>query len=151
LRALVEKRGFDIAEDEITLFKIFGPPVEGHLPNCGDFTYSFWVKYSKAAADNKQPKPGIPLEEAKKYAIALIDGHIQCVQAVLQIQKPFEDMLVRSRMTSLFPSEIALEKIMLYEAHLGREFDRTLQQLERLRRLKKGQPTPAPIEVKLST
>jgi hypothetical protein len=40
---------------------------------------------------------------------------------------------------------------MLYEAHLGREFDRTLQQLERLRRLKKGQPTPAPIEVKLST
>jgi hypothetical protein len=40
---------------------------------------------------------------------------------------------------------------MRYEAHLGREFDRTLQQIERLRRIKTGQPTPAPIEVKLST
>ena len=48
--------------------------------------------------------------------------------------------------TTFSPSEIALEKIIRYGAHLGRELDRTLQQLERLRRIRTGQPTPSPIE-----
>jgi hypothetical protein len=48
------------------------------------------------------------------------------------------------------PSEIALERIIRYEAHLGREFDRTLQQLERFKRIRTGQATLPPVEVKLS-
>ena len=77
----------------------------------------------------------------------MIDGQIKLAQSRLECLKPFEIF----RATFSLPSEIVLETIMHYEAHLSREFDRTLQRLERVRRIKTGQSTPAPIEVKLST
>jgi hypothetical protein len=146
LRDLIQERGFDLDADIPTLFSLFGPVVEGRLPNPTDL-YGYWRKYSEVKTGNKEPKDGIPLKEAKKHAIDMLDQQIRWAERRVQCLKPFETF----RAALLFPSEIAIEKIMLYEAHLGREFDRTLQQIERLRRMKKGQPTPAPIEVKLST
>ncbi len=120
LRVLVEERGFDLDADAITLFKLFGPVVEGHLPDAGEFIYYYWERCAKFDAENRQPKAGIPLEEAKKHAIDLIDTQISWAECRRQILKPFEDILRLSRAASLFPSEIALEKIIRYEAHLGR-------------------------------
>ena len=77
----------------------------------------------------------------------MLDEQIRWAEGRRECLKPFEDI----RAILSFPSDIGLEKMMRYEAHLGREFDRTVQQIERLRRIKTGQPTPAPIEVKLST
>ena len=151
LRALVEERGFDLDADAITLFKLFGPVVEGHLPDDGELTYYYWLKCSKVYVENRQSKAGIPLEEAKKHAIEMIDTQIRWAECRRQILKPFEEILRLSRVDSLFPSEMAVQKTIRYEVHLSREFDRTLQQLERLRRIRTGQPTPPPIEVKLST
>jgi hypothetical protein len=44
-----------------------------------------------------------------------------------------------------------MDSFVRYEAHLSREFDRTLNQLERAQRLRLGQPLLAPIKVDLST
>jgi hypothetical protein len=146
LRALIQERGFDIDEDVMTLFQLFGPVEEG-LPGDAQMIYAYWQKYSEVKTENRQPWDGISLEEAKKHAIDMIDGQIKLAQSRLECLKPFE--IVRA--TFSLPSEIVLEKIMHYEGHLSREFDRTLQRLERVRRIKTGQSTPAPIEVKLST
>jgi len=91
--------------------------------------------------------PGVDYTEAKKQAIDRLDAQMGWAESRPECFKPFEN----ARAVFSFPSEIALEKIMHYEAHLGREFDRTLQQIERLRRIRSGQPTQPPIEVKLST
>ncbi len=44
-----------------------------------------------------------------------------------------------------------LEVVMRYEANLERNIDRTLNQLERLQRMRLGQPVPPPVKVELST
>ena len=66
--------------------------------------------------------PGVDYTEAKKQAIDRLDAQMGWAESRPECFKPFEN----ARAVFSFPSEIALEKIMHYEAHLGREFDRTL-------------------------
>ena len=48
------------------------------------------------------------------------------------------------------PSQAAIDRLLRYETHLSREFDRTLSQLERLQRMRRGQPVLPPINVRFS-
>jgi hypothetical protein len=48
------------------------------------------------------------------------------------------------------PSQEAIDRLLRYETHLSREFDRTLSQLERLQRMRLGQPVLPPINVRFS-
>ena len=48
------------------------------------------------------------------------------------------------------PTNEGTERLLRYEAHLSREFDRTLSQLERLQRMRKGQQVLPPIKVEVS-
>jgi hypothetical protein len=121
LRALVQERGFDIDADVTILFKLYGPAVEGHLPIDIELIYGYWQKYSEVNMQYR-PKDRIRVEEAKKQAIDMLDAQIRWAESRRGCLKPFEN----ARAVLSFPSEIALEKIMRYEAHLGREFDRTL-------------------------
>lgn len=51
---------------------------------------------------------------------------------------------------SLVPESPALERLLRYEASLERSFDRTLSQLERLQRMRRGQPVPPTVKLELS-
>lgn len=148
LQSLIQERGFDIGTDTITLLRLFGLAADARSPmDNAKVAYNFWRQHSERKKENGPPEDGISPEEAKEIAIDMLDEQIRWAESRQECLKPFEDL----RAISSFPSDIGLEKMMRYEAHLGREFDRTLQQIERLRRIKTGQPTPAPIEVKLST
>ena len=48
------------------------------------------------------------------------------------------------------PSQAVSESLVRYEAHLSREIDRILNRLERLQRVRKGQPLPHQLDVKIS-
>lgn len=147
LRSRIQERGFDIDLDDVTLFNLYGPAADARASTDARVSWAFWRKYSERKKENGPPMDDVSLEEAKKIAIEILDAQIEWAENRRECLNPYED--VRAVLT--FPSEVALEKIMRYEAHLGREFDRTLQQIERLRRIKTEQPTQAPIEVKLST
>jgi len=49
------------------------------------------------------------------------------------------------------PESPALDRLLRYEVSLERSFDRTLTQLERLQRMRLGQPVPPRIDVNLSS
>lgn len=49
------------------------------------------------------------------------------------------------------PSQETSDRLIRCEAHLSREFDKTLNQLERLQRMRKGQPVLPPIKVEVSS
>ena len=49
------------------------------------------------------------------------------------------------------PPQAVSDRLIRYEAHLSREFDRTLNQLERLQRMRNGQPVLPPIKVEVSS
>ncbi|MFY9584304.1 MAG: hypothetical protein WAR21_07430 [Candidatus Acidiferrales bacterium] len=46
--------------------------------------------------------------------------------------------------------ELSPELLLRYETSLERQFDRILTQLERLQRMRLGQPVPPPVKVELS-
>jgi hypothetical protein len=48
------------------------------------------------------------------------------------------------------PPQAVSERLVRYEAHLSREIDRILNRLERLQRIRKGQPLPPQLDVKIS-
>jgi hypothetical protein len=51
---------------------------------------------------------------------------------------------------AVVPSPQVLDRLLRYEAHLSREIDRTLSQLERLQRMRMGQAVPPPLKVEIS-
>ena len=53
--------------------------------------------------------------------------------------------------TGRVPSREVADRLVRYEAHLSREFDRTLSQLEGLQRMRKGQPVPPLLKVQFSS
>lgn len=55
-----------------------------------------------------------------------------------------------NKLTHLVPPPPVSERLLRYETHLSREFDRTLSQLERLQRMRLGQPVIPPINLRLS-
>lgn len=152
LRANVERRGFDSATDPALLFKLYGRAVRRYAPGNSFVTYFYWKYYSEMyVVENGVRKAVIPLEEAKKHAIDQISREICWAEFRQQRLTRHEDRLLELNKTaSLFPSEVALERIIRYEAHLSREIDRILQQLERFKRIRTGQATLPPIEVNLS-
>ena len=50
----------------------------------------------------------------------------------------------------VFPDAPELDRLLRYETSLDRLFDRTLSQLERLQRMRRGQPVPPPVKVEIS-
>ncbi len=48
------------------------------------------------------------------------------------------------------PQSPGLDRLLRYESSLERAFDRALSQLERLQRMRKGQPLPPQLDVKIS-
>jgi len=51
---------------------------------------------------------------------------------------------------AVIPGQEVLDRLLRYETHLSREIDRILNQLERLQRMRKGQPPPPQVDVKIS-
>ena len=49
------------------------------------------------------------------------------------------------------PDTQQLDRLLRYESHLERSIDRTLSRLERLQRMRKGQPVPPPLNVNVTT
>lgn len=49
------------------------------------------------------------------------------------------------------PDSPSVDQLLRYEASLERAFDRTLNQLERLQRMRLGQPVPPEIKVNLTS
>ena len=55
-----------------------------------------------------------------------------------------QQQLMAIQSAGLVPQPTHMEKIMRYESHLSRMFNRDLHELQRLQALRKGQPVAAP-------
>ena len=69
-----------------------------------------------------------------------------------EVQARRDGEQVKQRLTDyrrehLLPGEKALEKVMRYESHLSRQFQRDLHELQRLQAMRQGQPVPAPFAI----
>ncbi len=81
----------------------------------------------------------------------IIDSEIRHLKRYRKAQAWIE--ADRAKLESLrrtVPESTALDRLLRYEASLERTFDRTISQLERLQRMRLGQPVPPPVKVEVS-
>jgi hypothetical protein len=96
-------------------------------------------KDSKDPADVKQ----FMVDAISKEIMRLVELH-DTAAAVEALRRQHNPAAAR------VPSQEVSDRLIRYEAHLSREFDRTLTQLERLQRMRLGQPVLPKLEVRHS-
>lgn len=79
----------------------------------------------------------------------MFGDEIRDLDGLLKIEQDSK-LRARESVTAFFPPPAFAAGIMRREAHLSREYDRNLNQLEHLRRISKGGSGPPTLKVEMS-
>ena len=149
-RKRIEVVGFPKDDDPWLLRKLYGLEHDGAVPFCLWRIFAFYSKLATEAPNgNENPDS---LDELKKEAIRLFDEEIETLESQAELlQSVHGEKRAYESTAALIPSQDAMDRFVRYEAHLTREFDRILNQLERVQRMRRGQPAPPTLNVNVST
>jgi hypothetical protein len=152
LEALIEKRGFDEEVDKEFLTRVYGNTLSaGELDSLLD-SYSRYLKIAHSPGSiGEQNKLKSP-EECKNKFLEELNEEIERLCKYQEERARIESsrMKVESLSRSV-PDAPQSERLIRYETTLEKAFDRTLNQLERLQRIRKGQSLPPTPNVNVST
>jgi hypothetical protein len=108
--------------------------------------YTFRLIYEVCARSAKLVKTigEKPLDpEVMESCIELIDSEIERLKQLEQIlEAAARERSVYRSFAAIIPGQEISDRLMRYETHLSREIDRILNRLERLQRMREGQPLP---------
>jgi hypothetical protein len=144
LRKQVGRDGFNLLCDKRILKRIYGGCEENRLS--GDLVdyYELCLKISQISEEERERNGLSSREECRLNMLKEIDeetGRLMCYK------KAHTSIgTVRTQLETLrhsIPDASGLDRPLRYEASLERSFDRTLSQLERLQRMRRGQPVLA--------
>lgn len=147
LRGAIRSRGFDSKVDEGLLETLYG--------NSGSregifLHYRVYSKEGRETEQEAEPSLGTA-EELKQLFLKELDQEIEKVRRLAREQAARQDQELELEEESLaVPETEQLDRLLRYEARLDGAFDRTLTQLERLQRMRLGQPNLPPVKVELS-
>jgi hypothetical protein len=148
LRTDIRARGFDMGEDTKILRKLYGPVEDRVIPTGLFRIYANYAYIGQLNAEDGGEKPGLTTEEAQQAAIGCIRVEIKRLKGLEKACQKNQDQRMRYTIdASLVPSPDVLDRLLRYEASLDRAFDRTLTQLERLQRQRRGDKDLPPIKV----
>jgi hypothetical protein len=132
-----------------TLKAIYGYEEEGPQPYSWRQTFLMLSKLlSKAEAERQDRKNQPDVQQTVVEAICkemMRLGTLHDFAVEVEALKR-EHNLAGARV----PSQAVSDRLIRYEAHLSREIDRILSRLERLQRVRKGQPLPPQVDVNIS-
>lgn len=144
-----QKKGFQEEDDKkllkliyggLDLTNIRGTPVTDE--------YNHWLAQSKAAAERPKDDNRSSIEKYKEKMLQVLDEEIQRIHKLVEKQEAHQaEATELKKLSGSIPWEPGMERILRYEASLERAFDRALAQLERLQRMRLGQPVAPPIKV----
>jgi hypothetical protein len=146
----IRSHGFSEKRDYSILAIIYGGNVDlrGTLIN----RYSVWLNTSRVPEEERQRQGYATPERCKDQMLSEIDAEIGRLRDYREEQASRE--LERAKFEILrrkIPESEKLDRLLRYETSLERAFDRALNQLERMQRLRRGQPVAPRIDLNLST
>jgi hypothetical protein len=113
----------------------------------------YWTYFSTASVSEaeRQRKGYATREQCEQEVLRQITAQINYLKHYHDKSESIESTrreveILRQRV----PDSAALDRLLRYESCLERAFDRTLTQLERLQRMREGQPMPPQLDVKIS-
>jgi hypothetical protein len=152
LEALIEKRGFDEEIDEGFLTRVYGnTPSAGELDSLLD-SYSRYLKIARSPGTIGEKSESKSPEECKNKFLEELNEKIEQLRAYQEEGDRIESS--RMEVDSLgrnVPDAPQLDRLLRYETTLEKAFERTLNQLERLQRVRKGQALPPTLNVNVSS
>jgi hypothetical protein len=160
VKNLLDKFGFG-ENPWIPLGVIYGARVKGQSRN--DF-YDFYIQCYNCSegSEEMRKKAGFASpEDCVEKCIAALGKEIQRLEDLqkqppesVRKKPPPSDVELHLRdsefLRQTVPAAPDLDRLLRYEAHLERVFDRTLSQLERVQRVRHGLPVPPTINVRTS-
>lgn len=152
LRDNIKQNGFSPENDEAILEGLRGEYLEDPSEESLSQAYVTWQGTSEISEEERKSGAYATPEDCKNYVLERIDHEIRWLK---KFQKEHE-VIAKSRLEidklrQHVPDDPRAERLLRYEASLERAFDRTLSQLERLQRMRKGQLIPPPIKVDVSS
>jgi hypothetical protein len=87
----------------------------------------------------------------KKFMVAMIDAEINHLAELEKTLEVIDQVKMKYKtLAAVIPCQEVSDHLLRYETHFSREIDRTLNQLERLQRIRKGQPPPPQLDVNIT-
>jgi hypothetical protein len=143
----------DDPEDEESVRRslklIYGCETEGPQPYSWrqmSLVLSKLVSETIAKTHGREDQP-----DAKKIGLEAVGEEIMRLGKLHDTAARVEELKRESNLVATrVPSQEVSDRLVRYESHLSREIDRILNRLERLQRIRKGQPLPPQLEVNVS-
>ena len=147
LRDAIQRNGLNWDRDSSTLMTIYGNDRRPHLRLTLLQEYWEWFNTSKVSETERKEEGYATPEECRAELLRLVNSEINYLIRYRKIEsKRREVEILRQRV----PDSPGLDRLLRYESTLERAFDRTLAQLERAQRMRKGQPLPPQLDIKIS-
>ena len=110
--------------------------------------YREWVRTSKSSGEEQRRGGHAPLQQCRLNVLCEIDQESGRLRRYQQVRASLETMGTPPEVVRHSVSDApTLDGLLRYEAALDRSFDRTLNRLERLQRMRLGQPVLPKLEV----
>jgi hypothetical protein len=154
LRKDINEDGFDSEFDKVILTKLYGSHDEGREENWKKTlfdSYLVWLGTSLCSDEKREQKGYASPEKCKEVFLEEVNKEIRQLE---RYRKDYATISVcRLELESLrrnVPEAPQLDRLLRYETAISREVERTLNQLERLQRMRLGQPVPPPINLNIT-
>ena len=147
----LQSNGFDKEPYDLPLKTIYGDPDRPHLRKTLQDEYSMWRDIARVSETERARRGYATPEQCKMNVLRSIGAEIKRLEEYEK--KPESSESEQTNLEILrqsVPDSRVMDLFLRYEAHLSREFDRTLAQLERLQRMRLGQPVLPKLEVRHS-
>jgi hypothetical protein len=146
LQREIKADGFDRERDTEIFEKIYGS--KDHLRATVQDNYSDWVDTAELSEEERHREGCATPEECKQEILHDIHAEIGRLKRYRQTLAAVEsDRAKLEILRRNVPESPGLDRLLRYEASLERAFDRTLSQLERLQRQRRGQPVAPRIDI----
>ena len=143
----IEFRGFDPENDRAVINRVFGEQHECQILHI----YGLYRDNSPLSGHPEFKEFDLPPAERQAKFLDCLRDEINCLKRSLKtLKRSSEEREGLESQSSFVPEPARLDRLLRYNASLQRDYDRCLNQLERLQRARKGQPALPTLNVNVS-
>ena len=147
LQRSITANGFDPDHDRPILKKLYGKTDDDSLNNELYKSYEGWQDTSQCEEQERKENGYASPDQCKENFLDEVKEEIRRLERYRK-----EHATISARKLEVEALRLPeMDRLLRYETSLSREIDRTLNQLERLQRMRLGQPVPPPINLNVTS
>ena len=147
----IKTDGFDKEQDEFLLKSVYGDSTVAHLRPTLQLDY-LTCFHTAAVTEEKRAQEGFATpEQCRMKVLRAIGAEIRRLEQYQEKRAPIESERKKVEiLRQQVPDSPGVDRLIRYGSSLERAFERTLAQYERAQRVRKGQPLPPQVDVRIS-